>query len=118
MLSAHRIIAVALIAACVAAAFVAGILYWRSRGAGSITTHMLALAQTLLVAQVGIGLLLVSDGRRAGDQLHYLYGTLALGAALTPWFYAPSEGPRRLLWFAGMTGLAAALGARAYMTGS
>jgi hypothetical protein len=118
MLSAHRVIAVALIAACVVAALVAGIIYWRARGAGTITTHLLALAQTLLVAQVGIGLLLLSDGRRATDQLHYLYGALALGAALTPWFYAPAEGSRRLLWFAGMTGLAAALGARAYMTGS
>ena len=43
---------------------------------------------------------------------------LALAAALTPWFYAPPEGRRRLLWFAGCTGLAALLGARAYMTGS
>jgi hypothetical protein len=112
------LLGVALIVACAGAALVAGLIYWRRRGAGTVTTHLLALAQTLLVAQVGVGLLLVSDGRRAPDQLHYLYGTLALGAALTPWFYAPAEGPRRLLWFAGTTGLAAALGARAFMTGS
>jgi hypothetical protein len=118
MLSAHRLLGVALIAACAGAALVAGIIYWRGRGAGRVTTHLLALAQTLLVAQVGVGLLLLSDGRRASDQLHYLYGTLALGAALTPWFYAPAEGARRLLWFAGTTALAAALGVRAFMTGS
>ena len=51
------------------------------------------------MAQVGIGLLLLSDDRRAPDDLHYAYGSLALGAALVPWFYAPAEGRRRLLWF-------------------
>jgi hypothetical protein len=43
---------------------------------------------------------------------------MALGAALVPWFYAPADGPRRLLWFAATTGVAAALAIRAYMTGS
>jgi len=118
MLAAHKTVAVALIAACAAAAFTGSILYWRGRGAGGVTTHLLAFAQTLLVAQVAIGLLLLSDGRRSPDQLHYLYGSLALGVALAPWFYAPAAGPRRLLWFSGMTALAATLGIRAYMTGS
>jgi hypothetical protein len=118
MLSAHEWVGGAVVAVCAGAALVAGILYWRGRGAGHVTTHLLALAQTLLVAQVAIGLLLLSDDRRAPDQLHYLYGSLALGAALAPWFYAPEAGPRRLLWFAGMTALAGALGARAFMTGS
>jgi hypothetical protein len=117
MLSAHRVLAVAVIATCGVAAFAGGVTYWRGRGAGGLTTHLLALAQTLLVAQVGIGLLLLSDGRRAGDQLHYVYGTLALAAALVPWFYAPAEAPRRLLWFAGCTALAAALAIRALTTG-
>jgi hypothetical protein len=67
---------------------------------------------------VGIGLLLLADDRRAPDDLHYAYGTLALAAALAPWFYAPASGPRRLLWFAGMTALAGALAVRAFMTGS
>jgi hypothetical protein len=117
MLSAHRVLAVAVIATCGVAAFSGGVLFWRGRGAGALTTHLLALAQTLLVAQVGIGLLLLSDGRRAGDQLHYVYGSLALGAALVPWFYAPAEAPRRLLWFAGCTALALALAIRAVTTG-
>ena len=118
MLTAHRVLAVGVVAACAAGAFAGGILYWRGRGAGALTTHLLALAQTLLVAQVGVGLLLLSNGRRATDQLHYLYGSLALGTALAPWFYAPETGSRRLLWFAGLTALAGALAVRAYMTGS
>ena len=69
-----------------------------------------------VVAQVGLGLLLLSDGRRAPDRLHYAYGTFALLAVLAPWLYAPAEPRRRLLWFAGATLVAAALAVRAYMT--
>jgi hypothetical protein len=116
MLSVHRAVAVAVIAVCAGAALWGGVVYWRGRGAGPLTTHLLALAQTLLVAQVGLGLLLLSDHRRAADHLHYLYGSLSLGAALVPWFYAPAEGPKRLLWFSGMLLLAAALAGRAFMT--
>jgi hypothetical protein len=116
MLAAHRIVAVLVLAACAAGAFWGGFLYWRRRGAGPIAAHLLSIAQTLLVAQVGLGLLLLSDHRRAADRLHYLYGSLALGAALAPWFYAPSEGPKRLLWFSALTALAGALAVRAYMT--
>jgi hypothetical protein len=116
MLAVHRAVAIAAIAVCALAALWGGLAYWRGRGVGALTTHLLALAQTLLVAQVGLGLLLLSDHRRAADRLHYLYGSLALGAALAPWFYAPAEGAKRLLWFAGMTALAAALAVRAFLT--
>jgi hypothetical protein len=81
-------------------------------------THLLALGQTLLVAQAALGLLLLSDGQRTVDRLHYLFGALALGAVLTPWVYAPMEPRTRLLWFCGAALLAAALGVRAYLTGS
>ena len=114
----HPWLGAAVIAVCAVAAFTGGYLYWRSRGAGRVTTHLLSLAQTLLVAQVAIGLLLLADDRRAADDLHYAYGAMALGVALVPWFYAPAEGPRRLLWFAATTAVAAALAIRAYMTGS
>jgi hypothetical protein len=116
MLAAHRTVAFAVVAVCALAALWGGVVYWRGRGAGTLTTHLLALAQTLLVAQVGLGLLLLSDHRRAADHLHYLYGSLALGAALAPWFYAPTAGPKRLLWFSGMLLLAAALAVRALTT--
>jgi hypothetical protein len=113
----HPWLGLAVIAVCAGAAFTGGYLYWRGRGAGRMTTHLLSLAQTLLVAQVAIGLLLLADDHRAGDELHYAYGTMALGAALVRWFYAPVSGPRRLLWFAATTGVAGALAIRAYMTG-
>ena len=66
--------------------------------------------------QVGLGLLLLSDGRRAPDKLHYAYGTFALLAALSPWLYAPPVPARRLAWFVGATLLATALSIRAYTT--
>jgi hypothetical protein len=115
---AHQVVGAIAIAVCALAALIGGHGYWRKRGAGTLTTHALALAQTALVAQVGIGLLLLADDRRAGDELHYAYGSLALAAALAPWFYAPAAGPRRLLWFACLTALAGALAVRAFMTGS
>jgi hypothetical protein len=114
----HPWLGAAAIAVCAVAAFTGGLLYWRRRGAGPIATHLLSLAQTLLVAQVAGGLLLLADDRRAGDELHYAYGAMALGAVLVPWFYAPDAGPRRLLWFAATTGVAGALAIRAYMTGA
>jgi hypothetical protein len=118
MLTVHRVVAVLVLAACGTSALWGGFLYWRRRVAGPVTAHLLSVAQTLLVAQVGLGLLLLSDHKRAADRLHYLYGSLALGAALAPWFYAPAEGPKRLLWFSALTALAGALAVRAYMTAS
>lgn len=117
MKDVHVVVGGLVIAGCAVAALVGGLSYWRSRGVGSIVAHLLSLAQTLLVAQVGLGLLLLAGERRAGEDTHYLYGALALGAVLAPWFYAPPAGPRRLLWFAGTTALAAALAVRAFMTG-
>jgi hypothetical protein len=115
MLTAHHInaflvIAISLVAS--AAAFVAR----RRGGAGSLVAQTLALAQTLIVAQVALGLLLLSGQHRAKDHLHYAYGTFALLAVLSPWLYAPSEPRARLAWFSGATLVAAALGVRAYMT--
>ena len=116
MLSAHQWVAVASIVAAVLAAAWGGAVYFRRREPGPVLGHVLALVQTLLVAQVGLGLLLVSDDREADGELHYVYGTLALAAALSPWFYAPAGGRRRLAWFAGASLLAAALAVRAYTT--
>ena len=115
MLAAHGALAVAVIVTAAVAA-VWGVVAYRQGRAGATLTHVLALAQTLLVAQVAIGLVLLSDGRRAPDDLHYAYGTLALVAVLAPWFYAPEEPRRRLLWFAAATLLAGALATRAYFT--
>jgi hypothetical protein len=118
VLPAHAFLAPLVVAVPALAAFAGGLVYWRRRGAGRWLAHALALAQTLLVAQVALGLLLLSDDRRAADELHYAYGSLSLAAILAPWMYAPAEGPKRLLWFAGTSFLAAALAVRAMMTGS
>ena len=88
----------------------------RKRYPGRIYAHVLAAGQALLIAQVALGLLLLSDDRRARDELHYLYGALALAAALAPWLYAPPVSARRLAWFVGATLFATALAVRAYTT--
>jgi hypothetical protein len=116
MVSVHEVLGIAVIAICLGAA-VLGLVAHR-RGAGAVVSHALVLAQTALIAQAAVGLLLLSDGRRAPDKLHYAYGAFALGAVLSPWFYAPAAGSKRLLWFALTTLLAGALAVRAYMTGS
>jgi hypothetical protein len=114
MLTAHHVNAFLVIVVCFAASAVAFVA--RRRGAGRSVAQLLALAQTLVVAQVGLGLLLLSDHKRASDHLHYAYGTFSLLAVLSPWLYAPSQPRARLAWFSGATLLAAALGVRAYMT--
>jgi hypothetical protein len=118
MLTAHRTVAFLVLAGTWGAAVLAAVSYYRRREPHGVVTHLLALAQTLVIAQVGLGLLLLSDHRRAPDHLHYVYGSLALAAVLSPWFYAPVERRRRLAWFAGATLIAGALAVRAYMTGT
>lgn len=116
MVGVHHAIAFAILAATgTATAAGAWTLYRRSEP-GGLLTHLLALTQTLLVAQVALGLLLLSGHHRAPDRLHYLYGTLALLAVLAPWLYAPADRRGRLVWFTGATLVAGALAARAYMT--
>jgi hypothetical protein len=116
MLTAHRVVAFLVIGVCAVSAAAALLASRRPRPAGRIVAQLLALAQTVLVAQVGLGLLLLADQRRAAERLHYAYGSLALLATLAPWLYAPADPRRRLLWFGGATLVAAALAVRAYMT--
>jgi uncharacterized protein YhhL (DUF1145 family) len=118
MLAAHHAVAFLVLAVTAVASVWGFVALARRRPAGRALEHLLALAQTVLIAQVGLGLLLLSDHRRAADRLHYVYGSLALLAVLSPWLYAPAEPRRRLAWFAGATLLAAALAVRAYLTSS
>jgi hypothetical protein len=115
MLTAHRVLAFAVLGSTALAAAWGGYAYFRA-GASVVLAHLLTLVQTLLIAQVGLGLLLLSDERRADAELHYVYGSLALAAVLAPWMYAPSEPRRRLAWFAGASLVAGALAVRAYTT--
>ncbi len=106
-----------LVIAANALAFGWGLSYvLRKRLPGRLYAHALALSQSLVIAQVALGLLLMSDGLRAGDDLHYLYGGLALVTVLSPWLYAPPVPARRLVWFVAATLLASALSVRAYTT--
>ena len=116
MLTAHHTLAFFVLGVTVFSALWGGVAYFRGGSAGAVLSHLLTLGQTLLVAQVGLGLLLLSDHRHATAQLHYAYGTFALLAVLSPWFYAPQEPRRRLAWFSGATLVAAALAVRAYTT--
>jgi hypothetical protein len=118
MLTVHHALAFLVIAVSLVASVLALVAY-RRRGAGGggvLVAHGLALAQTLIVAQVLVGLLLLADHRRAEKGVHYMYGSLAVLAVAWPWIYAPPDPRRRLAWFAGATLLAAVLALRAYMT--
>jgi len=118
MLTAHHTVAFLVLAVTWGAALLAGVAYYRRREPRGFVTHLLALAQTLIVAQVGLGLLLLSEHHRSPHRLHYLYGSLSLAAVLAPWLYAPADRRARLAWFAGATLAAGALAVRAFMTGA
>ena len=118
MVGVHHAVAFAVIAVTFGAAAVGAWTYYRHAQPRGLLTHLLALAQTVLVAQVGLGLLLLSGHHRAPHRLHYLYGTLSLLAVLAPWLYAPADRRGRLAWFTGATLVAGALAVRAYMTGT
>ncbi len=116
MLAVHQALAFGVLGVTSVSALWGGYAYFRAGSAGALLSHLLAFSQTLLVAQVGLGLLLLSDHRRAPERLHYVYGSLALAAVLSPWLYAPAGPRRRLAWFAGATLVAAALAVRALTT--
>jgi hypothetical protein len=116
MLTLHHVLAFLVLGACIVAAALAVIAYrWPGTG-GPLVSHALALAQTLIVAEVAFGLLLLADDRHADEDVHYMYGGLAVLAVAWPFFYAPPDPRRRLLWFGGATLLAAVLAVRAYTT--
>jgi hypothetical protein len=118
VVEAHRYLAYGVIVGCLLAGCVGLVAYRRGAELSGATIHLLALPQTLLVAQAAFGLLLLSGNHRAADHLHYVYGAVALGVVLSPWFYAPADPRRRLLWFAVSALVAAALGVRGTMTGA
>ena len=113
----HALNAVLVVAANLLAAGWGFVYLRRRRTPGQIYAHVLALAQSLVIAQVALGLLLLSGGSSTPDRLHPLYGTLALLAVLSPWLYAPPVPARRLAWFSGAALVATALSVRASVTG-
>ena len=115
MVGLHHWNGVVVIAGCALAGAVALYARWRPTRS-PLVPNLIALAQTLVAAQIGIGLLLIADGKRAPERLHYAYGVFALAALLAPFVYAPNDPRARLLWFGIAALVAAALAARAYMT--
>ena len=63
MLAVHVALGVAVIVVCVASAVLGFVAYRRRGSGGAFVSHALVLAQTLLIAQAAVGLLLLSDGR-------------------------------------------------------
>ena len=118
MVELHNVVGVLVIVVNVLAAIVGLTYYLRRREPHRTHLHLVALGQVVVVGQAAIGLLLLAGDFRAPDQLHYVYGGVALAAILSPWMYAPADARRRLLWFVGASLVAAALGGRAYMTGT
>ncbi len=118
MTGLHAILGIVVIVVNGLAATAGGYFLWRRTDPRRFYSHLVALGQTLLIAQAAVGLLLLSEGRRAPDKLHYLYGAVALGAVLSPWLYAPPDPRRRLIWFSGASLLATVLAVRGYTTGS
>lgn len=118
MVTLHAVNAVSVIVANALAAGWGLVYVRRKRTPGRVYAHVLALAQALVIAQVAVGLLLLSDGYASPDRLHPLYGGLALLAVLSPWFYAPPVPAKRLAWFSAAALVATALSIRAYLTGT
>src|SRR5439155_1197065 len=118
MLTVHHALAFLVICVCLLATVLALVAYRRRAGAGALVSHVLALAQTLVVAQVAVGLLLLAGHYRADKGVHYMYGTLAVLAVAWPWVDArarrllrlgtPDRGGDRPVFLARLAGVRAA----------
>jgi hypothetical protein len=91
--------------------------YRRNAPPGRAYPHLLAAAQTLVIAQATLGLFLVSEGYRPGDKLHFIYGLGPLLAIAYPYALRGEDGRKNLLYFSIGSAVVAALGIRAFMTG-
>lgn len=113
----HAVVGSALIATNAAAALWGYLAYRRDRAPGPFFRQLLAAAQTLVIAQATVGLILLSQGDEPGDSLHFVYGLLPLLAVAYPYALRGDDGRRNLLYFTVGSALVAALGIRAFMTG-
>ena len=113
----HAVVGSLLIATNAAAALWGFVAYRRDRAPRAAYRQLLAAAQTLVIAQATLGLLLLSQGDEPGDSLHFIYGLLPLLAVAYPYALRGDDGRRNLLLFTVGSALVAALGVRAFMTG-
>jgi hypothetical protein len=113
----HMILGASVILVNLAVAVWGFVAYRRNAPPGRSFMQCLALAQTLVIGQAFLGLLLLSDGYRPADKLHFAYGLLPLLAVAYPYALRSDDGRRNILYFSIGSALIAALGVRAYMTG-
>jgi hypothetical protein len=113
----HMVVGITLIAANAIVGIWGLIAYRRDAPPGRFYIHALAIAQTAVIAQASLGLILLSEGHRPGDKLHFAYGLLPLLAIAYPYALRGEDGRRNLFYFAVGASVVAALGVRAYMTG-
>jgi hypothetical protein len=81
MENVHMIAGIAVLATNFAAGAWGG-LAWYLRRPSVGFWYLLRVAQVTVVAQIGLGAILLLDGREAADGLHYLYGTLPVLVSL------------------------------------
>jgi hypothetical protein len=113
----HMLVGSLLIVSNAAVAVWGFVAYRRNAPPGRFYMHALALAQTAVIAQATLGQLLVSEGHRPGDKLHFAYGLIPLLAIAYPYALRGEDGRKNLSYFAAGSAIVAALGVRAYMTG-
>src|SRR5215212_2953102 len=99
MATVHMVLGALLIATNVTVAVWGFVAYRRNRAPGVAYTQALALAQTVVIGQATLGLVLVSDGLRPGDSLHFAYGLLPLLAIAYPYALRGEDGRRNILLF-------------------
>ena len=119
MLSAHEFLAYLVVLVPAMAALAGGIVYWRRRGC---RPDRRAPARARADAPRRAGLRSACSYSRTitarPTSSITSYGSLSLARHPRALMYAPAEGRKRLLWFAGTSFLAAALAVREFMTGS
>ena len=116
MLEAHAWNAILVIAADALAAGWGFYYVIRKRPPNTSTPTSLAAAQAIVIAQVALGLLLVSDGPGRPTSSTTCTERSPSRSLLSPWIYAPPVPAKRLAWFPGAALLAGALAVRAYTT--
>jgi heme A synthase len=94
------------------------IMYFRKLAPGGGFRATLVLTEVLFIVQGLIGGLMVGEGRRPRDGLHWLYGILLLIVLPIAATYTAGRGPRREALVYGLAGLfMAGLTIRAFTTG-
>ena len=81
MSDVHLVLAIAVLATNLAAGVWGGVA-WLRHEPSVVFWYLLRTAQAVVVAQVAVGLVLAAQGRRAGGDLHVLYGIAPLVVTL------------------------------------